>query len=143
LKAFAPLSRRLVLFCLFALASKLASFQTKKPSRFHRKGFVPRTGLAALIQLLLRGAYSKPLRRYRAAWSFLFVRISKQAGKLPNKKALPISSERLCAQNWIRTSTSLRTLRPEHSASTNFAIWAFFYMVYTVWLFYSSLSDVH
>ena len=28
------------------------------------------------------------------------------------------------AQNWIRTSTSLRTLRPEHSASTNFAIWA-------------------
>ena len=29
------------------------------------------------------------------------------------------------AQNWIRTSTSLRTLRPEHSASTNFAIWAF------------------
>ena len=31
-----------------------------------------------------------------------------------------------CAQNWIRTSTSLRTLRPEHSASTNFAIWAFY-----------------
>ncbi len=30
------------------------------------------------------------------------------------------------AQNWIRTSTSLRTLRPEHSASTNFAIWASF-----------------
>ena len=26
-----------------------------------------------------------------------------------------------CAQDWIRTSTSLRTLRPEHSASTNFA----------------------
>ena len=32
--------------------------------------------------------------------------------------------EGICAQNWIRTSTSLRTLRPEHSASTNFAIWA-------------------
>ncbi len=29
-----------------------------------------------------------------------------------------------CAQDWIRTSTSLRTLRPEHSASTNFATWA-------------------
>jgi hypothetical protein len=29
-----------------------------------------------------------------------------------------------CAQNWIRTSTPLRALRPEHSASTNFAIWA-------------------
>ena len=26
-----------------------------------------------------------------------------------------------CARDWIRTSTSLRTLRPEHSASTNFA----------------------
>ncbi len=25
------------------------------------------------------------------------------------------------ARDWIRTSTSLRTLRPEHSASTNFA----------------------
>jgi hypothetical protein len=30
------------------------------------------------------------------------------------------------AQDWIRTSTSLRTLRPEHSASTNFATWAIF-----------------
>ena len=29
-----------------------------------------------------------------------------------------------CAQEWIRTITSLRTLRPEHSASTNFATWA-------------------
>ena|GEM_PF-3193804 len=28
------------------------------------------------------------------------------------------------AQNWIRTSTPLQALRPEHSASTNFAIWA-------------------
>lgn len=28
------------------------------------------------------------------------------------------------AQDWTRTSTSLRTLRPEHSASTNFATWA-------------------
>ncbi len=32
--------------------------------------------------------------------------------------------EFICAQDWIRTSTSLRTLRPEHSASTNFATWA-------------------
>ena len=29
-----------------------------------------------------------------------------------------------CAQDWIRTSTPLRALRPEHSASTNFATWA-------------------
>jgi hypothetical protein len=33
----------------------------------------------------------------------------------------------LGAQDWIRTSTSLRTLRPEHSASTNFATWALLY----------------
>ena len=31
---------------------------------------------------------------------------------------------KISAQDWIRTSTSLRTLRPEHSASTNFATWA-------------------
>ena len=31
----------------------------------------------------------------------------------------------ICARDWIRTSTSLRTLRPEHSASTNFATRAF------------------
>ncbi len=40
------------------------------------------------------------------------------------KKTNPDSLSFLSAQNWIRTSTSLRTLRPEHSASTNFAIWA-------------------
>jgi hypothetical protein len=28
------------------------------------------------------------------------------------------------AQDWIRTSTWFPTLRPEHSASTNFATWA-------------------
>ncbi len=30
----------------------------------------------------------------------------------------------LSAQDRIRTSTFFRTLRPEHSASTNFATWA-------------------
>lgn len=29
------------------------------------------------------------------------------------------------AQDWIRTSTPFPALRPEHSASTNFATWAF------------------
>ena len=28
------------------------------------------------------------------------------------------------AQEWIRTITPLQALRPEHSASTNFATWA-------------------
>jgi hypothetical protein len=32
----------------------------------------------------------------------------------------------LCAQDRIRTYTPFRTLRPEHSASTNFATWASF-----------------
>ena len=30
----------------------------------------------------------------------------------------------LCAQEWIRTITPVKALRPEHSASTNFATWA-------------------
>lgn len=38
-----------------------------------------------------------------------------------NAKA-PHFSAGLCARNWIRTSTSFRTLPPEDSASTNFAI---------------------
>ena len=35
--------------------------------------------------------------------------------------ALPLSALHSSARDWIRTSTSLRTLRPEHSASTSFA----------------------
>lgn len=37
------------------------------------------------------------------------------------KKSLVASTRPLCARDWIRTSTPLRALRPEHSASTNFA----------------------
>ena len=42
-KAYATL-RVAWLFCLFAYASKLATLQTKKPSRLHRNGLVPETG---------------------------------------------------------------------------------------------------
>ncbi len=34
------------------------------------------------------------------------------------------SLSHFCAQEWIRTITPLQALRPEHSASTNFATWA-------------------
>ncbi len=34
------------------------------------------------------------------------------------------SLSHFCAQEWIRTITPLRALRPEHSASTSFATWA-------------------
>ena len=59
------LLRRIGLFCLSALANKLARVQTKKPLRLRQRD--------------------------------------------------------LCARDWIRTSTWFPTLRPEHSASTNFA----------------------
>jgi hypothetical protein len=41
-------------------------------------------------------------------------------------KKNPASSEAgfACAQDWIRTSTPLRALPPQSSASTNFATWA-------------------
>ena len=51
-------------------------------------------------------------------------RLGKLACPLKNKNALSALLKGHCAQDWIRTSTSLRTLRPEHSASTNFATWA-------------------
>jgi hypothetical protein len=37
------------------------------------------------------------------------------------KKPLCLRQRDLCARDWIRTSTWFPTLRPEHSASTNFA----------------------
>ncbi len=37
------------------------------------------------------------------------------------------STDFTCARDWIRTSTSLRTLPPESSASTNFATRAHFF----------------
>ena len=33
--------------------------------------------------------------------------------------------ERLCAQDWIRTSTPVKALPPQSSVSTNFTTWAF------------------
>lgn len=51
----------------------------------------------------------------------------------------------LCAQDWIRTSTSLRTLRPEHSASTNFATWAEFRTanVNSFWILSKCIQNQH
>ena len=40
------------------------------------------------------------------------------------KIARAICSGYSSAQDWIRTSTPVKALRPEHSASTNFATWA-------------------
>ncbi len=82
------------------------------------------TGLAALIQKML--VLPKALRRaFGVARHFHSCADESKLSPLRNKNAPPTSLKGLCAQNWIRTSTSLRTLRPEHSASTNFAIWAF------------------
>src|SRR5689334_22606552 len=46
------------------------------------------------------------------------------------------------AQDWIRTSTSLRTLRPEHSASTNFATWAVNHCLDQQYLYYVTLANL-
>ena len=73
---------------------------------------------------VLRGGYNA-LSRLRRIRSFLFLRLGKRACPLINKNALSALLKGHCAQDWIRTSTSLRTLRPEHSASTNFATRAF------------------
>ena len=58
--------------------------------------------------------------------NILLKRIGALASKLASLKQKSHSDfvKTACAQDWIRTSTSLRTLRPEHSASTNFATWA-------------------
>ena len=79
-----------------------------------------------MIRYVLRGAYPKPPGLLRRPWGFLFsprLRASSRATKI--KIPAPAKLRRgLCAQDWIRTSTPLRALRPEHSASTNFATWA-------------------
>ena len=50
--------------------------------------------------------------------------LASPACRAPECKRPPTYIGGLCAQDWIRTSTPLPALRPEHSASTNFAIWA-------------------
>ena len=69
--------------------------------------------------------YLKPLHRPlcdRLLWrGFELVFSSRR-----NKKALPVMRrERLCAQDWIRTSTPVKALPPQSSVSTNFTTWAF------------------
>ena len=71
-----------------------------------------RSGMLVLPNALKR------LRRFR---HFYFFAYESKLSPLKNKNASQTSFERHCARDWIRTSTSLRTLRPEHSASTNFA----------------------
>ena len=51
--------------------------------------------------------------------------LASPACRAPECKRPPTYIGGLCAQDWIRTSTPLPALRPEHSASTNFATWAF------------------
>src|SRR5580693_1051463 len=60
----------------------------------------------------------KRLRRFR---HFYFSACESKLSPLQNKNASQTSFERHCARDWIRTSTWFPTLRPEHSASTNFA----------------------
>jgi hypothetical protein len=52
---------------------------------------------------------------------FAFIRFSKQAWNAHKCKNPSASLRGFCARDWIRTSTWFPTLRPEHSASTNFA----------------------
>ncbi len=75
--------------------------------------------------ILLKLVLPKSPLRLSPYWPFYLSAYANQFATPPNKKTPALSCQGLCAQNWIRTSTSLRTLRPEHSASTNFAIWAF------------------
>jgi hypothetical protein len=63
----------------------------------------------------------KAFHRLRRCRLFHLLAFVNKFTTLANKKASPTSLERLCARDWIRTSTTLRMLRPEHSASTNFA----------------------
>ena len=67
--------------------------------------------------------------RYRVP-VFALIRMHKQACHAAECKNPQLIVGGLCAQEWIRTITSLRTLRPEHSASTNFATWALLKLYY-------------
>ena len=68
-------------------------------------------------KVVLPNAFHR-LRRCRLFHLLAFVN---KFTTLANKKASQTSFERPCARDWIRTSTTFRMLRPEHSASTNFA----------------------
>ena len=59
-------------------------------------------------------------------WNFYLYAYANKLATRPNKNSLHFV-QRICARDWIRTSTSFRTLPPEDSASTNFATRALFY----------------
>jgi hypothetical protein len=82
-------------------------------------------GLAALIQESCEGR-TQSLPVTACLWAF-FCLSAFESGAFSaakQKKSLPASRERLCAQDWIRTSTSFRIPPPQGGLSTNFNTWA-------------------
>ena len=81
-------------------------------------------GLPAVIPTFYEGLTQSPSRAFGAG-GVLHRSLSKASFlRSQCKTPFQLRWKGVCAQNWIRTSTPLRALRPEHSASTNFAIWA-------------------
>ena len=64
----------------------------------------------------------KKTQSRKAGLGFSFSPLSKASfARSLNKKPPRFHRGGFCARDWIRTSTWFPTLRPEHSASTNFA----------------------
>ncbi len=88
-----------------------------------------------MIQIILRGAYSKPYVAIAPMVFFICPQFESLqqypdsikcfiAGFHCSQIKKPPLSRRLCAQDWIRTSTPFRAPPPQSGLSTNFNTWA-------------------
>ena len=110
-------------FCFSAASSKLGCYKTQMPCRLGRQGICAQDWIARWRSL--REVLPKALPSLTRSGHFCFSAASSKLGCYKTKMPCRLGRQGICAQDWIRTSTPVKALRPEHSASTNFATWAF------------------
>jgi hypothetical protein len=85
------------------------------------RGFCARDWIGLRPSRDSREGLYKNLILLRRIGLFYLSALANKFARVEIKKPLCLRQRDLCARDWIRTSTWFPTLRPEHSASTNFA----------------------
>ena len=119
-RAFGP---QVFSFCPLCKAS-FGLPKRKNPLDFIEEVFVPGTGFsshASHAQKILNGGFTQVPYPLRGLDLFVCLLRRTSSPRIQTKSPTCLRQAGPCARDWIRTSTWFPTLRPEHSASTNFA----------------------